>query len=108
MKICQPKFKPFPWNDLPLINQKLYHVASAAKVKALADKGTEELYWYCIDNNVNDPWLIELLKPSKTIWNRIGELAASGTDCPCCLGYRAITGFLLGTGVGICLMYLIG
>jgi hypothetical protein len=107
MSPCHPNFKPFPWDELPSITAALAHVADSKTVYSLAEKGTEEVYWYAIEHGVTNQWLLELLQPSKTIWNKIGELASYGTECTCCLGYRAIIGFVLGTGVGLCLAYLI-
>jgi hypothetical protein len=47
------------------------------------------------------------LKPTKTIWNLIGEFPTKYTDCTCCLGYRIwaalFVGLVAGYGIGFVL-----
>lgn len=61
-----------------------------------------ELYWHFqeTEDAVLPESVMARIAPKKTILNRIGEFAAAGTKCTCCLGYRAIFALLIGIGVG--------
>jgi hypothetical protein len=57
---------------------------------ALYSSGPEGIHAYYTTNDrvVCSEWLLNMVKPSLTPYNRVGKWFAMGTTCDCCLGYR--------------------
>lgn len=61
-----------------------------AEAYDLYEQGPSEIFYYFQEHPhaVCSEWLLNMVKPEKTIYNRIGEAFAYGTECRCCLGFR--------------------
>ena len=65
---------------------------SKSEAYDLYEAGPEEIWYYFKEtpNVCISEWLIKMVKPEKTLYNKIGEAFAYGTECRCCLGYRIL------------------
>ncbi len=101
MPLCKPKFRPFPWEEYPTFCHQLKQYGlSDEEAYALCETSSENIYYTNRENGWHNFLIETKLKPTKTIWNKVGEFFAQGTDCTCCLGWRVGIALVLGLFVG--------
>jgi hypothetical protein len=108
VSLCKPKFRQFPWAEYPAFcNQLVHYGLTDGEAYELCETGAEELYHVNREQGWNNAFIETRLKPTKTIWNLIGEFPTKYTDCTCCLGYRIwaalFVGLVAGYGIGFVL-----